>query len=133
MIKYSAQRELIKAYLMSTTEHPTAELIYENVRKNCEKISLGTVYRNLSLLTEIGEIQKISCGDGIERYDYNAEPHSHFFCRECHSLTDIDLPYMSDLDILAGKIYGGEISGHTTQFHGICEECVKKKKIKENY
>lgn len=132
MRKYSAQRELIKTYLKSTAGHPTAEIVYENVRQSCAKISLGTVYRNLSLLTEMGEIQKISCGDGIERYDYKAEPHSHFFCKKCRSLTDIDLPYMADLDILAGKIYGGEISGHTTQFHGICEECVKKIKIEEN-
>ena len=89
MIKYSAQREQIKDYLKSTVAHPTAEVVYENVRKVNPKISLGTVYRNLSLLTQMGEIQKISCGDGIERFDYNSSPHSHFFCKECHALIDL--------------------------------------------
>lgn len=126
MVKHSAQRDQIKNYLKSTTSHPTAEIVYENVRLVNPKISLGTVYRNLSLLTELGEIQKISCGDGIERYDYNAAPHSHFFCKQCHSLIDLDLPYMSDLNMLASRIYNGEIHDHTIQFHGICEECVNK-------
>lgn len=126
MIKYSAQREQIKDYLKSTVAHPTAEVVYENVRKVNPKISLGTVYRNLSLLTQMGEIQKISCGDGIERFDYNSAPHSHFFCKECHALIDLDLPYMSDLDLLASKIYGGNIAGHVTQFHGTCEACTAR-------
>lgn len=126
MIKYSAQREQIKDYLKSTVAHPTAEVVYENVRRVNPKISLGTVYRNLSLLTQLGEIQKISCGDGIERFDYNASPHSHFFCKQCHALIDLDLPYMSDLDMLAARMYGGEIDGHVTQFHGICKACTLK-------
>ncbi|MGN0164776.1 MAG: transcriptional repressor [Lachnospiraceae bacterium] len=131
MVKYSAQRELIKSYLKSTSCHPTAETVYDNVRQVCTRISLGTVYRNLSLLTELGEIQKISCGDGIERYDWNAEPHSHFFCKMCHSLIDLDLLYMSNLNTLAEKVYNGEIQGHTIQFYGICEDCVKTQKIVE--
>lgn len=124
MVKYSVQREQIKDYLKSTTAHPTAEAVYENVRQVNPKISLGTVYRNLSLLTELGEIQKISCGDGIERYDFNASPHSHFFCKKCHALMDLAMPYMDELNSLASRIYSGEVHGHTVQFYGICEGCV---------
>ena len=62
MIKYSRQRESIVNFLASRTDHPTAETIYQNIKKEFPNISLGTVYRNLSLLEEIGEIIKISTG-----------------------------------------------------------------------
>ena len=50
MIKYSRQRESIVNFLASRTDHPTAETIYQNIKKEFPNISLGTVYRNLSLL-----------------------------------------------------------------------------------
>ena len=75
MLKYSRQRESIKNFLMTRTDHPTAETIYENLRKEFPKISLGTVYRNLSLLTDIGENQTISTGVGPDRFDGNVSPH----------------------------------------------------------
>ena len=69
MIKYSRQRESIVNFLASRTDHPTAETIYQNIKKEFPNISLGTVYRNLSLLEEIGEIIKISTGVGPDHYD----------------------------------------------------------------
>ena len=68
MIKYSRQRESIVNFLASRTDHPTAETIYQNIKKEFPNISLGTVYRNLSLLEEIGEIIKISTGVGPDHY-----------------------------------------------------------------
>ena len=59
-LKYSRQRESIKHYLMTTKEHPTADTVYMHVKKEFPNISLGTVYRNLNLLTDIGEAIKIS-------------------------------------------------------------------------
>ena len=63
-LKYSRQRESIKEYLRHTTEHPTADTVYGNIRKLYPNISLGTVYRNLSLLVDLGEIRKLS---GVDR------------------------------------------------------------------
>ena len=74
MIKYSRQRESIKNFLMNRFDHPTAETIYANIRLEYPNISLGTVYRNLSLLSELGEIQKISTGVGPDRFDGNPAP-----------------------------------------------------------
>ena len=62
MIKFSRQRESIKNNLMGRTDHPTAETVYSDIRQEYPNISLGTVYRNLSLLADLGEIQKISTG-----------------------------------------------------------------------
>ena len=77
-LKYSRQRESIKNCLMNRTDHPTADTLYLTVREEFPNISLGTVYRNLNLLAELGEITRFSCGDGSEHFDFRTEPHYHF-------------------------------------------------------
>ena len=68
-LKYSKQRTVIKEFLQTRKDHPTADVVYNAVRKDYPNISLGTVYRNLMLLSEIGEIQKLRVGDGLEHFD----------------------------------------------------------------
>ena len=65
-LKYSRQREAIKSYLCGREDHPTADMIYTSIRGDFPNISLGTVYRNLNLLVETGEIQRLTCGDGAD-------------------------------------------------------------------
>ena len=74
-LKYSRQRESIKEFLMTRTDHPTADTVYENLRLIYPNISLGTVYRNLSLLADIGEIRKLPSTSGADRFDGRTEPH----------------------------------------------------------
>ena len=74
-LKYSRQREAIKEFLASTKEHPTADTVYMHVREEFPRISLGTVYRNLNLLADMGEINKITTPDGGDRFDGSVEPH----------------------------------------------------------
>ena len=83
MIKYSRQREAIVQYLTGRTDHPSAESVYQALRQTHPNISLGTVYRNLSLLSDLGEIQKITVNEGPDRFDGNPAPHYHFSCRGC--------------------------------------------------
>ena len=71
-LKYSRQRESIKACLMARHDHPTADAIYASIREEFPNISLGTVYRNLNLLVELGEIRKLRCGDGADHFDQPA-------------------------------------------------------------
>ena len=80
-LKYSRQRECIKEYLMHTTEHPTADTVYEHVKEEFPRISLGTVYRNLNLLADMGEALKITTLDGGDRFDGCTKPHYHFTCK----------------------------------------------------
>ena len=68
-LKYSRQREAVLVYLRSTKSHPTAEQVYQKIREEFPKISLGTVYRNLNLLADCGEILRLNCGDGVEHFD----------------------------------------------------------------
>ena len=127
-LKYSRQRESIKHYLMTTKEHPTADTVYMHVKKEFPNISLGTVYRNLNLLTDIGEAIKISTPDGGDRFDGRIEPHNHFLCEECGRLLDLDLDMKSieEVNCLAGKNFNGAITSSSTLFFGKCGDCIKK-------
>lgn len=98
-LKYSRQRESIKQFLSETREHPTADTVYLHVKEEYPNISLGTVYRNLNLLTEIGEAIKISAPDGADRFDGFVEPHNHFFCKECRQVLDLDLDISENIKI----------------------------------
>ena len=104
-IKYSRQREAIKHYLASTKEHPTADTVYLHVKEDFPNISLGTVYRNLNLLTDIGEAIKIPTPDGGDRFDGNVIPHNHFLCTSCGRLLDLELDMKSieEVNRLAGE------------------------------
>jgi len=127
-VKYSRQREIIKEYLKSTTEHPTADIVYSNVRKVFPKISLGTVYRNLNLLVEHGEAIRLDCGDGSERFDGNPANHYHFICKKCGCVSDLEIESLEHIDTLASERFEGEIQGHVTYFYGICGECIHSSK-----
>ena len=121
MIKYSRQREAIVQYLTGRTDHPSAESVYQALRQTHPNISLGTVYRNLALLADIGEIQKICTGDGADRFDGQVRPHYHVICTRCHQVMDLDLDldYMKEPEALAAEHFEGKILGHVTNFYGI--------------
>ncbi len=125
MLKNSKQRDAIKSFLMTRYDHPTAETVYLNVKKEFPNISLGTVYRNLSLLSEIGEIQKLSTGIGPDRFDGNPAPHYHFICNQCGSVLDLDVTGLDHINVLASQNFDGEIEGHLIYFYGKCPDCKK--------
>lgn len=127
MLKYSRQRESIKNFLVTRYDHPTAETVYMNIKEEFPNISLGTVYRNLALLTELGEIQKLSTGLGPDRFDGNPDPHYHFICNCCGSVLDLNVDGLEHINILAGQNFDGEIEGHLTFFYGKCRECKEHK------
>lgn len=128
MLKYSKQRESIKNFLVTRYDHPTAETVYLNIRREFPNISLGTVYRNLNLLAEIGEIQKLSPGIGPDRFDGNPAPHYHFICRHCGCVMDLTVSGLDHINILAGQDFDGEIEGHITYFYGVCPSCKASEK-----
>ena len=128
MLKYSKQRESIKNFLVTRYDHPTAETVYLNIRREFPNISLGTVYRTLTLLAEIGEIQKLSPGIGPDRFDGNPAPHYHFICRHCGCVMDLTVSGLDHINILAGQDFDGEIEGHITYFYGACPSCKASEK-----
>lgn len=127
VLKYSRQRESIKACLMGRKDHPTADAVYSSIREEFPNISLGTVYRNLNLLVELGEIQKLTCGDGKDHFDADTSPHYHFVCHSCGAVQDLAMTPVADLNDTANAVTDGEIESHTVYFYGTCKDCLNKK------
>lgn len=126
-IKHSRQRDIIKAFLMTRRDHPTADMVYTNVRQQNPNISLGTVYRNLTLLAELGEIQRLRVGDGVDHFDADISPHYHFVCTECGSVIDLEMDSIERITEIAGAHFDGHIAGHVTYFYGSCGSCRHRK------
>ena len=124
-LKYSRQRECIKSFLIGRKDHPTADTVYMHVREQYPNISLGTVYRNLTLLSDIGEIARLNVGDGVDHFDADTSPHQHIVCNVCGCVQDIFLPDTSEIMNFASKYYDGVITSHTLHFRGICSTCAK--------
>lgn len=121
--KRSRQREAILAAVQSTKCHPTADWVYAEVRKDIPNISLGTVYRNLSMLAENGMIQRLNIGTTVEHFDGNPEIHYHVCCDVCGRIDDIEGEPFKDFNKWAGERFDGEIYGHYTMFVGKCSDC----------
>lgn len=126
-LKYSRQREVIKDFLHTRKDHPTADVVYSNVRQQYPNISLGTVYRNLTLLSEMGEIQRLRVGDGVDHFDADTSPHNHFICTECGSVIDLMMEDISRINEVAGRSFDGRIDGHVTYFYGLCGNCYRNR------
>ena len=124
VLKYSRQRESIKNYLHGREDHPTADMIYTSIREEFPNISLGTVYRNLSLLVELGEIQKITT-EGADRFDARVTPHSHFVCRQCGSVLDVMIPLDNPAEDVNRRWNYGEVEECRMEFFGTCNHCKK--------
>lgn len=127
-LKYSKQRESIKEYLNNTYEHPTADTVYLNVKQKFPNISLGTVYRNLNLLSDIGDAIKIPTPNGGDRFDGRTNPHYHFCCTTCGKVMDLNIKQMDFINEAAAKDFDGIIESHSMMFYGTCKECKKIKK-----
>ncbi len=120
------QRRVILDEIRDTKSHPTADDLYRVVRKRLPKISLGTVYRNLDILTNAGLINKLDFGSGQSRYDANLSEHYHLRCVECNRVVDVmDMPPIHyDRTVLSRTAF--EIIGHNLEFVGICPDCRQK-------
>lgn len=111
---------------MTRKDHPTADMVYMNVKREYPNISLGTVYRNLSLLADLGEIKRLRVGDGVDHFDADTSTHYHFICTECGSVIDLKVDDLTKVIETANKDFEGEIVGHVTYFYGMCGSCHKK-------
>ena len=125
-MKHSRQRDIILSDVLKRYDHPTAEMIYESVRKEYPNISLGTVYRNLNLLVELGNINKINMPNSSDRFDGALKKHSHLYCDKCKSITDIVMDDVSNMYEKVEKQNKCKIISHDIMFIGICINCKKE-------
>lgn len=126
LLRMTKQRQVILEELRAVTCHPTADEMYDMVRRRLPNVSLGTVYRNLEILAESGIVQKIDIGGTKKRFDGNVEGHHHLRCIECGRVDDAHVETGVDLDAMAGAVTDYTILRHRLEFIGICPGCAKK-------
>ena len=131
-LRMTRQRRVILEELRKVNTHPSADEIYEIVRKRLPRISLGTVYRNLEILSEYGDIQKLEPGCSLKRFDGNPTEHCHIRCVYCDRIADA--PMASDLEIDLARVDSTDfdIIGHRLEFLGVCPTCSDKSKRDAN-
>ena len=127
-MNYSRQRAEVLDQIRGHKDHPTADTIFAELRTKDPSISLATVYRNLKLLSELGEIRRLTFVSGADRFDPTVQAHYHFVCDRCGKVHDIPLKVAEALDCDAEKYIPemyipGVITSHDLVFHGICDEC----------
>jgi len=123
--RITKQRQVVLEELQKVTTHPTADMVYDMVRKRLPNISLGTVYRNLELLAEQGIIRKLNIDEHKMRFDGNTSNHFHIQCIECGKVDDVSI--CENIDWLElTQDTGYEITGHRIELFGICPDCRSK-------
>lgn len=120
-LQVTYQRLAIYQALYFTKEHPSAEIIYQQVKKRFPMISLGTVYKTLEKFYEVGLIQKVSPVTEVARYDAITGSHHHMVCLECQSIQDAGI--VEDLKVSAAEPNGFEVVRQQVVFHGYCPAC----------
>lgn len=123
VLRKTNQRKVILEELCKVYSHPTASEVYEMVRKKLPRVSLGTVYRNLELLSNFGTIQKLDFGEPHKRFDGNPDPHYHINCSRCGKVEDVHIPLRTDLENEAETLTSYKISGHHVTYSGLCPDC----------
>ena len=125
--KHFRKRNAILTCLRSTTVHPSAEWVYEQLKAEHSDISLATVYRNLARFKELGEIVSLGTVNGIERFDGNTAPHVHFICDHCAGVMDLHgVAVPQELSTAVENGVGGQVNSCQLSFTGICNQCINK-------
>ena len=121
-IRHSDVRDKIYEYLCGTKAHPSANMIYNDLKPSIPKLSLGTVYTNLKLFEELGQVIRVANVNGFERYDADTSEHVHLVCDECGAVIDV-----MDADIRKAKkacqVGQAKIKSIQIVLHGTCEKC----------
>ncbi len=117
------QRIKIFESLNQIDTHPTAEEIYQIVKKEYPSISLATVYKTLETFAENDLISKVTPLHDLARYDGNTSPHHHLVCIKCKRIIDVHGEKLNDIKIPKSAKNGFQLLGYRIQFEGICNNC----------
>ena len=124
--KVTPQRLAIYEVLSNTTEHPSAEVIFNQLQPHYPTMSLATVYKTIEILKEIGLVQVLNVGEDSFRYDANTENHPHVRCMVCKRVDDIfEVDASEFVDKVAQKT-AYQLTGQQFYFYGICPDCQTK-------
>lgn len=122
-MRYSRQRESIYRAVMESRDHPTAMMVYDALKAEMPHLSLGTVYRNLNQLADLGRLRKIPLPDGGCRFDGTTDVHSHIVCERCSKVADVMAPPMEQLADAVERETGYRLSSYDVVIRGVCRAC----------
>ncbi|ALB47334.1 Fur family transcriptional regulator [Clostridium beijerinckii] len=122
-LKLTPQRLAVYNYLINTTSHPSADVIYSDIHIQYPTMSLATVYKALKTLVDVGLIQEINVGEGNFRYDGNSLPHPHLQCLSCGRVDDFKDLSLDNLNALAKEHTDYQIVSNNVYFYGYCSNC----------
>ncbi len=126
--RYSKKREAILEVIRGTCTHPTADWVYQQLKPRYPDLSLGTVYRNLTVLREEELLRSVGVVNGQERFDAIVEPHAHFVCQRCGAVIDLpDVRTDEEMDNAVDRAYGVRVDHHDLVFHGTCRACTERR------
>lgn len=123
-MRTSKQREAIRTYMKDCHNHPTADQVYLALRKEFPNISLGTVYRNLMQLVELGELLQVNTGDNVSRFDCLTTQHAHFRCTQCGKVFDVETPELTQMPFSANAAKVGHVHSFSLYYTGLCSDCL---------
>jgi len=123
MSRGSKQRDTILRVVMNSNDHPRADWVYDQVRREIPNISMGTVYRNLKSLAKSGEIRQLDLADGTSRFDGNNDSHYHFRCERCGRIFDLDEPVDQSISQRVAKNTGFKVYRQRMELIGLCNAC----------
>ena len=118
--RFSQQRERIYEAVRTSMEYPSAQMVYDALRPEMPRLSLGTVYRNLHQMAQEGRLRELE--GPVARFDAVLPPHTHIRCVRCGQVADLAVPYDPALDREAGES-GWAVNGHDLVFSGLCPAC----------
>ena len=120
--RFTHQRQIILEEVQRRQHHPSAKEVYDAVKVCLPNISLGTVYRGLSVLVELGLIRKVEHGE-YARFDANLAEHHHLICTNCDQLLDVETPLSEPLNTQQFNARGFEVQGYKLELYGLCPTC----------
>ncbi|MEJ5242681.1 MAG: transcriptional repressor [Desulfomicrobiaceae bacterium] len=124
-MRLTSQRQVILEELRSVTTHPTAEEVYAMAKRRLPRISLGTVYRNLDVLADLGLVRVLEMASQQRRFDADMRPHHHIRCQVCGRVDDIWQPLALSMDLHAlDTPY--HVTGYELELTGICPQCQQR-------
>ena len=125
-VRITPQRHAVLEYLLQAEIHPTADDIYKALEGKFPNMSVATVYNNLRVFREIGLVRELTYGDSSSRFDYNTSEHYHIICDACGKIVDFHYPRLDEVESLAEKVTGFDVSHHRMEIYGVCSNCKKE-------
>jgi len=120
--RQTKQREAILEFLMNVKSHPTADTIFQNVKKGLPTMTLATVYRNLNVLNTMGQVARLEV-NGEFRFDADIKEHQHFVCKRCNCIIDLSVLDSKNMINKVNSFDGFRAETMDIMFRGVCRDC----------